>query len=215
MKPLRLNITIPVLWLALGILSGCTHKKPVLVVPQQPPTAAAPSPSPTPEASGAQPADKAQEQQPQTQTTPSQQTKTETAQSDKTKHAKKPSPRHPVQTASDSDNPAETSRNNTGKRVIHEDAAEPPPLTTGQISPRPTPADAGQDQASTDQLLQGAESNLSGIKRTLSKEEEAMRAQIREFINQSRKATTENDLARAHILAVKARLLSDELVKQR
>jgi len=204
MKPLRLNITIPALWLVLGILSGCTHKKPALVVPQQPPTAAAPSPSPTPEASGAQPTDKAQEQPQQIQTTPSQETKPETAQIDKTKHAKKPSPRHPVQTASNSD-----------KRVIHEDAAEPPPLTTGQISPRPTPADAGQDQASTDQLLQGAESNLSGIKRTLSKEEEAMRAQIREFINQSRKATTENDLARAHILAVKARLLSDELVKQR
>jgi hypothetical protein len=42
-----------------------------------------------------------------------------------------------------------------------------------------------------------------------------MRAQIREFIKQSRNATTENDPARAHTLAVKARLLSDELVKQR
>jgi hypothetical protein len=42
-----------------------------------------------------------------------------------------------------------------------------------------------------------------------------MRTQIKEFINQSRKATTENDPARAHILAVKARLLSDDLVKQR
>lgn len=42
-----------------------------------------------------------------------------------------------------------------------------------------------------------------------------MRAQIKEFISQSRKATTENDPARAHTLAVKARLLSDDLVKQR
>jgi hypothetical protein len=41
-----------------------------------------------------------------------------------------------------------------------------------------------------------------------------MRAQTKEFIVQSRKATTENDLVRAHNLAVKARLLSDELVKQ-
>src|SRR5690242_4459703 len=192
MKPLRLNITIPALCLMLGILSGCTHKKPVLVVPQPPPAAAAPSPSPTPEASGAQPADKAQEQPQQTQTTPSQETKPETAQIDKTKHAKKPSPRHPVQTASNSDKGTGEPRKPT-KTTIQEDKTEPP--ATGQISPRPTPADAGQDQASTDQLLQGAESNLSGIKRTLSKEEEAMRAQIREFINQSRKATTENDLA--------------------
>jgi hypothetical protein len=42
-----------------------------------------------------------------------------------------------------------------------------------------------------------------------------MLAQIREFISQSRKATTENDPERAHNLAVKARVLSDELVKQR
>ena len=42
-----------------------------------------------------------------------------------------------------------------------------------------------------------------------------MLAQIREFITQSRKATTENDPERAHNLAVKARVLSDELVKQR
>ena len=84
-----------------------------------------------------------------------------------------------------------------------------------QISPGPTPADGGNNQTSTDQLLQGAEANLNGITRTLSKDEEAMRAQIKEFIKQSRTATTENDPARAHTLAVKARLLSDELVKQR
>jgi hypothetical protein len=63
--------------------------------------------------------------------------------------------------------------------------------------------------------LASAETNLNGINRQLSKDEEAMRAQIKEFINQSRKATTENDLARAHNLAVKAHLLSDELIKQR
>ena len=56
---------------------------------------------------------------------------------------------------------------------------------------------------------------MNGIKRQLNKDEEVMLAQIREFITQSRKATTENDPERAHNLAVKARVLSDELVKQR
>ena len=37
--------------------------------------------------------------------------------------------------------------------------------------------------------------------------------QIREYINQSRQATKDGDLIRAHTLALKARLLSDELVK--
>jgi hypothetical protein len=63
--------------------------------------------------------------------------------------------------------------------------------------------------------LQNAESNLNGIKRQLNTEEEAMRVQIREFITQSHKAITENDPQRAHILAVKARLLSEELIKRR
>ena len=105
-------------------------------------------------------------------------------------------------------------RTTTPKKIIPAEPA-PTPQQTGQISPGPTPADGGNSQASTDQLLQGAEANLNGITRTLSKDEEAMRAQIREFIKQSRTATTENDPARAHTLAVKARLLSDELVKQR
>jgi len=56
---------------------------------------------------------------------------------------------------------------------------------------------------------------LNGIKRTLNKEEEVMRAQIRQFIDQSKSATRENDPARAYNLALKARVLSDELVKQR
>src|SRR4029077_10563514 len=210
MNPLRLNIAIPVLWFMLGILSGCAHKKPVLVMPQPPATAAA-EPSPTPEPSPTQPAtDKAQEQTQPSQTASSGEPQPE-QQKDKTRHARKPSPRHP---ATNSEKPTEVARNNPTRKVIPAEKAEPTP-PPGQISPGPTPASAAHDQTSTEQLLQGAESNLSGIKRTLSKEEEAMRAQIQEFINQSRKATTENDLARAHILAVKARLLSDELVKQR
>lgn len=192
MKPLRLNATAVALVFLLGTLPGCEHKKPVLVMPQQPPPTAAPQPSPTPEPV-AQAAD--QPLVPTPTPTPAEQPKTE----EKTKpsHARHAAAKKPP------------------KVVVQAEKTEPPPNSIGQISPGPAPADSAHSQSSTDQLLQGAEANLNSITRQLSKEEEAMRAQIREFINQSRKASTENDPARAHNLAVKARLLSDDLVKQR
>ena len=41
-----------------------------------------------------------------------------------------------------------------------------------------------------------------------------MVAQIKDYMAQSRKATADSDSVRAHNLALKARLLSDELVKR-
>jgi hypothetical protein len=213
MKSLRQIAVILALCFALGIFSGCEHKKPVLIVPSQPPPAAAPSPSPTPEPAATQ----QNEQQPQEQTAPpqaatSEEPKTETESQEKSKH-KKSSRHKPVQSTGEKSN-TEIARNNPNKKVIPAEKAEPTPAP-GQISPGPTPAVGAQDQASTEQLLQAAESNLNGIKRQLNKDEEIKRAQVKEFISQSRKAITENDLARAHTWAVKAQLLSDELVKQR
>ena len=203
MKTLRLNPAVAGLLLLMMMAAGCEHKKPVLVMPQQPPPTATPQATPTPAATET-PAEQPQEAQPTP--TPDDQSKTGEKTADKTK------PKHPRHTSAKKptgDKP-EVARNTPPKKVI---PAEPAP-TPQQISPGPT-SDGGNSQASTDQLLQGAEANLNGITRQLSKDEEAMRAQIREFIKQSRTATTENDPARAHTLAVKARLLSDELVKQR
>jgi hypothetical protein len=207
---LRLRIFFLALWLAV-VLTGCEHKKQPLIVPQQQPPTVAPAASPTPEAT-AQPAEQQPEktQQAEPATEQPKQEPAPAEQKESRKHAHKPSPRKPAT----SEKPAtEVARNTTGKKIIPPDKAEPTP-TPGAIAPGPTPADA-HGQASTDQLLQTAESNLNGIKRTLNKDEEAMLAQIREFITQSRKATTENDPGRAYNLAVKARVLSDELVKQR
>ncbi|HZE23819.1 MAG TPA: hypothetical protein VE054_07495 [Blattabacteriaceae bacterium] len=208
MKTLRLNpAAAGVLLLAL-IAAGCQHKKPVLVMPQQPPPTATPQATPTPAATEAQPAEQ-QPQEAQPTTTPAEQPQA----GEKTAEKKKPKhPRH-VATKKPSGDKSEVAHNNPPKKIIPAEPS-PTPQETGQISPGPTPA-GGNTQISTDQLLQGAEANLNGITRTLSKDEEAMRAQIREFIKQSRTATTENDPARAHTLAMKARLLSDELVKQR
>ncbi|MGB8131334.1 MAG: hypothetical protein WCG81_16205 [Candidatus Angelobacter sp.] len=205
MKTFRLNPAVAgVLFLAL-ISTGCEHKKPVLVMPQQPPPTATPQATPTPAAAETQPSEQPQQTQPAP--TPDDQSKTGEKPAEKTK------PKHTRHTATKkpSGEKSEVARNTTGKKVI---PAEPVP-TPQSISPGTTAANGGNNQASTDQLLQGAEANLNGITRALSKDEEATRAQIREFIKQSRTATTENDPARAHTLAVKARLLSDELVKQR
>ena len=192
MKPLRLNAAAIALMLLLGIFLGCQHKKPIPVMPQQPPATAAPQPSPTPEPA-AQAAD--QPLVPVPEPTPAEQPKT--ADKSKPNHGRHAAAKKPPKT------------------VVQAEKTVPPPPSMGQISPGPTPADATHSQTSTDQLLQGAEANLNSITRQLSKDEEAMRTQIKEFIKQSRTATSENDPARAHNLAVKARLLSDDLVKQR
>jgi len=211
MKPLRLSPAAFALLLLALISSGCEHKKPVLVMPQQPPPTAAPQPTATPAPADAQPAE--QQQEPQPTATPAEQPKT--AEKAKTRQGRHAAARKPTTPAGGEKPGTELARNNSSKRIVPAEKAEPTPPATGQISPGPTPADAAHSQISTDQLLQGAEANLNGITRQLSKDEEAMRAQSREFIKQSRAAITENDLVRAHTLAVKARLLSDELVKQR
>jgi hypothetical protein len=54
---------------------------------------------------------------------------------------------------------------------------------------------------------------LNGINRPLSPEEQAMVAQIKDYMTQAHKATDDSDTVRAHNLALKAYLLSDELVK--
>ncbi len=214
MKPLRLQSTIVAFVLVLGICSGCSHKKPVLVMPQQPPPTTAPEPTPTPEPEATQPAEQPQAAQ-QPAATPADQAKTGTGKT-KSRNGRNGTARKPASSAPAGDKPGnEVARNTPPKKVIPADKEPPPAPAGGQISPGPTSADTTHSQTSTEQLLTSAETNLNGINRQLSKDEEAMRVQIKEFISQSRKATTENDLARAHNLAVKARLLSDELVKQR
>lgn len=212
MKPLRLNIAILAFGFALA-LAGCAHKKPVLVAPQQIPTAAAPEATPTPEQPAAQPSDNAQAQQnaqtpqdAQAQPTPQDQTKTETAQTDKPKQ-KKPSPRK-------TGDKVEVAKNGTRKTIVRADKTDPNP-PAGPIVPATSADSAAHNQAATDQLLKNAQANLNAINRQLSKKEEGERSQVLEFISESQKATNENDPSRAYNLALKASLLSDELVKQR
>jgi ribosomal protein S20 len=63
----------------------------------------------------------------------------------------------------------------------------------------------------TDATIESTEKSLNGISRKLSDQEQKTAAQIREFLKQAREALTAGDVDGAHTLAVKAKVLLDEL----
>jgi len=87
------------------------------------------------------------------------------------------------------------------------------PAPDVQISTANTQA-LNRQRESTNQLLDVTESRLKGLTRQLSDNEQSMAQQIRAFITQSRSANEEGDIERAQVLANKAHLLCEELVKR-
>jgi len=83
--------------------------------------------------------------------------------------------------------------------------------TTAAISEGLPHADEMHHKMTAAQLNQSTEDNLRSLNRTLTGSEQCIVAQIRNFIAQSQEAITDNDNVRAHNLALKAHLLSDEL----
>ena len=71
-----------------------------------------------------------------------------------------------------------------------------------------------RQKQTTVELLDSTEKDLKGLNRGLNHDEEAMLTQIKSYIAQSRKATSDGDFERAYNLAVKAHLLSDALLKK-
>lgn len=107
------------------------------------------------------------------------------------------------------------------KTVVDNTPAPTPPAQTppqqqqqGQLTASVSHHDALQQKVDTQQLLDATENNLRGLNRSLSSDEEVMVAHIRSYMQQSKNAITDGDLERAYNLALKARLLSDELVKK-
>ena len=77
-----------------------------------------------------------------------------------------------------------------------------------------TTAEQASHQRSTDQLATATEENLKKIAgRQLTPSQKEMVSQIKQFMEQSKTAVAAGDLERGHNLALKAHLLSDELVK--
>jgi outer membrane biosynthesis protein TonB len=203
MTPLRLKTVLLSLASILLVFSGCSQKKPVLVVPKERPIAGAPTPTPTPavQESSASPTP-----QPSPEATPAAPEEAQATPSRKKHHLPKPSP-------AVKSSPDVVAKKN---EITQEAKNAEPKATPGLIAPTISASDAARDQSAAEQLLRNTETNLNNIgKRQLSSDEDAVVSQIKNFITQSRQALKDNDPARARNLALKANLLSNDLSKSR
>ena len=186
---------------ALAVVSGlllgvaCKKKRPQLAVNMHAPTLSVsvpdqiPEEAPPPEAPAPQP--EASVQEPPAKKAP-------------TKHrgSKKPPP------------PPASSQPNTTVATNR-----PPANLAGEPMDTAIAADVTSQQLfkqkqTTTELLDSTEKNLKGLNRGLNHDEEIMLTQIKSYIAQSRKATSDGDFERAYNLAMKAHLLAEALVKQ-
>jgi hypothetical protein len=75
-------------------------------------------------------------------------------------------------------------------------------------------AQQASDKSSTSELSAASEENLKQMEgRQLNSSQQEMISQVKQYMEQSKGALAAGDLDLAHNLALKARLLSDELVK--
>jgi hypothetical protein len=98
--------------------------------------------------------------------------------------------------------------------------ATPPQTPGAAVTPSPigqlTTGDSAMGEKAkheTADLISSTEQGLGGIKRSLSTEEKVTAAQIRTFLKQAQQALDNGDTDGAHGLALKAKLLLDELTK--
>lgn len=85
---------------------------------------------------------------------------------------------------------------------------------TVELKGKTTAEQASQPRYTTEQLTAATEENLKKIEgRKLDANQQQMVSQIKEFMEQSKKAIGDGDPERGHNLASKAQLLSNELVK--
>lgn len=186
---------------ALMLAFGCPKKKPpvppqeqaptISKAEQPPPPVAPPNPEPeNPPATQEQPPESKPEEKP----APPKRTKP--------RPAKKVEP----------DKPVEIAKNGTPP-----DAPAPPRVVIQEAPSGQNTGTAGSDnQNTTQQLLDTTDNNVRSIeKRQLSANELSELAQIKDYVSQSRQAIKDGDLVRAHNLAIKAHLLSDDLAKSK
>jgi len=97
------------------------------------------------------------------------------------------------------------------KTVIREGGTSEPTI---QLLGGPGGQQASNERATTDQLLHSTQDNLNKIAgKTLTSSQQEMITQIQQFVQQSKTALAAGDTERGRNLAMKAHLLSDELVK--
>jgi hypothetical protein len=87
--------------------------------------------------------------------------------------------------------------------------------TGGSLSPALSEHEAELQRTSTNKLLQSSDESLKAVSgRQLTSEQANTVQQVNAYMQQSRSASEEGDLERAHNLALKARLLSDTLPRR-
>jgi hypothetical protein len=105
-----------------------------------------------------------------------------------------------------------THGSDSSKRVVRNGSTSEPVI---QLSPGLSENEASSQRQNTTQLLATADTNLQKMSgRQLNTTQQDVVSQIRKYIEQAKEAETAGDLQRAHNLALKARLLSDDLVRQ-
>jgi hypothetical protein len=194
----QLVIASLVLILALG--AGCKKRKPVLPAQTQAPTLAVPMPDqigeapPPPEPAPPEP-------------------EVAVAKQPKPKPQGHHHPRKPAQP------PAASEKNDAAGNTTM--AAARPPANPATEAPLDTAigADVSSEQVieqkqTTAQLIDATEKDLNSLPRNLNRNQKATVIQIKSYLTQSRKATTDFDFERAYNLANKAHLLSEALVKK-
>ncbi len=198
-----------ILLLAVVLLAtaGCQKKQPQL--PNQAKAPAEPIPTPLP-------AEITEETPPPPPPAPPQETPKveESKPQPAKKHKRKPS-QAPATTAQSSETNALPGPSGNGTMAAAHSPANPANEATPDtaIAADVSSAQLLQQKQTTTQLLEATEKTLGGL-HNLSHDEQEMVAQIRTYLAQSRKATTDGDFERAYNLATKAHLLSDALVKK-
>jgi outer membrane biosynthesis protein TonB len=210
---LRKNSALILSCMAVMAFSGCHRQKPVVLLPKEPPVATAPA-----DTTAQQPAQTTGQES--TAATTGQEQQQTTATNPPAQPPAKVPPKHPRHAAAATKTKPAADKPAPDKQPVQEARNVPPPKVVIQEGSSATPGTSqistagGQDKSSTDELLDTTDKNLRNIKRQLSSDEQSMVTQIRDYITQSRQAIKDGDMGRAHNLALKARLLSDELVKQ-
>jgi hypothetical protein len=150
-----------------------------------------------------------------------QQSESNPAQTPPAKEAGKPSPEKPPGSRSATGTRKRRSRTHKPgtatpdgeprKTVVHQGGASEP---IAQILPGITQEEASHQRENAEQLLAATESNLKQLaSRTLKPNQQEMAVQTRHYMDGARLALKESDTQRAHTLALKAYLLSDDLMK--
>lgn len=203
MKFSRQLVVLPVLALLFGV--GCQKKSSQLPTQAKAPAEVIPSTLPVEISEEAPPPPPPEESEPQPP--PPEETKPKSS-----AHRRHKAAQPPVTTQSGATAPPAGASNGTTTIA----AAHPPanPAAATAIAADVSSAQLSQQKQTTAQLLDETEKTVSGLNRTLSKDDEAIVVQIRSYVVQSRSATKDGDFERAYNLANKAHLLSAALIKK-